>query len=468
MDRRKKLASNTLILSIGTFSSKLLVYFLMPLYTALLSTEQYGTADLITNAANLLIPFCCIGITHAVFRFSVDDQEDKGVIFSTGISVFLRSSAIFLILSPLLFFVSYINEYVWLLIVYVLCANIHAICAEYVRAKGRTVLFSAQGIVGTVLTILFNLVFLIGFDMGVVGYVLSVAVADAITTLLLIICDKLWQDFSFKSVSKAKTREMLKYSLPMMPTTVIWWITNVSDRYIVTYMKGAGANGIYSAAYKIPTLITLVATVFIEAWQFSVMSDSKKEEDVKSFFADIFERYQSIMFMGCSLIIPFSQIATSILLNEAYYEAWRFIPTLLVAAVFSSLTTFIGTVYTVSKKTVMSMVTALFGAVLNIVLNILLIPSMGAQGAAIATAVSYFSVFVFRIINSKKYVSFDTHTIRLFVNTVIVTAQSVFMIMELPFNLAVQIGSCVLLFAINGKTLVISVLGIIKNFFKKR
>ena len=99
MDKYKKLLSNTLILSIGTFASKLLVYFLMPLYTAILSKEQYGTADLITNAANLLIPFCCIGITHGVFRFAADKEENNKVIFSSGVSVLLISSAIFLILS---------------------------------------------------------------------------------------------------------------------------------------------------------------------------------------------------------------------------------------------------------------------------------------------------------------------------------------------------------------------------------
>lgn len=467
MDRNKRLASNTLILSIGTFSSKLLVYFLMPLYTALLTTEQYGTADLITNAANLLIPFCCIGITHAVFRFSADKGEDNKEIFSTGISVFIRSAIVFLLFSPLLFLVSYINEYVWLLIVYVLCANVHSICAEYVRAREKTSLFALQGIIGTALTIAFNLLFLIVLDMGVVGYVLSVAVADAITTVFLIIREKLWRDFSFKRVSSSKMREMLRYSIPMMPTTVIWWITNVSDRYIVTFMKGAAENGIYSAAYKIPTLITLISTVFIEAWQLSVISDSHGKEDTESFFSDIFYRYQSIVFMCCSLLIPLSQIGTAILLNEPYYDAWRFIPTLLVATVFSSLTSFMGTPYTVAKKTTMSMVTALFGALLNIVMNILLIPSMGAQGAAIATALSYFAVFVLRAINSRRYIAFNMHPTKLFLNTGIVLLQSIFMIMELPYNLWVQLGSVALLFVLNGRTVFGAMLGILKKILKK-
>ena len=137
MDKYKKLLSNTLILSLGTFASKLLVYFLMPLYTAILSKEQYGTADLITNAANLLIPFCCIGITHGVFRFAADKEENNKVVFSSGAAVLIVSSAIFLILSPLISLISYFDGFVWLLVFYVISSNFHTLAKEYVRAKGQ-------------------------------------------------------------------------------------------------------------------------------------------------------------------------------------------------------------------------------------------------------------------------------------------------------------------------------------------
>ena len=466
MSRYKKLLSNTLILSIGTFSSKLLVYFLMPLYTALLSKEQYGTADLITNAANFLIPFCCIGITHAVFRFAADSEEDARRVFSSGISVLSLSSVAFLALSPLLFFVPFLGEFSWLLVVYVICSNFHTLCAEYIRAKGHTTLFAVQGIVGTALTIGFNLLFLIPMEMGVVGYVLSVAVADAVGTVFLIIAAKLHRDFSAKLVSREKIKEMLKFSLPMMPTTVIWWITNVSDRYIVTYLKGSGENGLYSAAYKIPTLITLVATVFIEAWQFSAISDSKDGEDRNSFFGEVFERYQAIIFFGCACLIPLSQIATRALLDASYYEAWTFIPVLLVATVFSSLTSFMGTIYTVSKRTVMSMVSALFGAVLNIILNILLIPDMGAQGAGIATMISYMAVFLIRAVSSKRYMPFKLGVPKLVLNTAIIIAQAVLMLIGFEYNLWAQIVLVLALALLNARSVITAVWGILKNFKK--
>lgn len=466
MDKYKKLLSNTLILTVGMFASKLLVYFLMPLYTAILSKEQYGTADLITNAANLLIPFCCIGITHGVFRFAADAEENNKVVFSSGATVLILSSAVFLLLSPFISSIPYFESYSWLIAFYVISSNFHTLAKEYIRAKGYMKLYAAQSIFGTALTIAFNLLFLIPMKLGVTGYVLSVAVADAVGTVFLFIYAKLYKDFSFRLVSKSKIKEMLKYSLPMMPTTVIWWITNVSDRFVVTAICGSAENGLYSAAYKIPTVIALVAGVFNDAWQISAISESKDREEVREFFSAVFERYQSILFLGCSMLIPFTPLATKILLNESYYSAWTFMPLLLVATVFSSLLTFIGTIYTVKKRTAMSFVTAAIGAGLNIALNFMMIPSMGAQGAGIATALSYFTVFVIRAIHSKSFMPFNLKAWKLALNTLIVVAQIIFMVMNLPFNILAQIVLILALCALNAGSIISACKKVLKKFIK--
>lgn len=467
MDKYKKLLSNTLILSIGTFSSKLLVYFLMPLYTAILSKEQYGTADLITNAANLLIPFCCIGITHGVFRFSADSEENNRTVFSSGLGVLMASSAIFLVLSPLISLVPYFESYAPLLAFYVISSNFHTLCKEYIRARGQMKLYAFSGILGTALTIAFNLLFLIPMKLGVVGYVLSVAVADAVGTVFLVVYARLYRDVSLSSVSSAKIKEMLRYSLPMMPTTVIWWITNVSDRFVVTYICGSGENGLYSAAYKIPTLIALVASVFNEAWQISAISDKGDEREVSTFFSAVFERYQAVLFLGCSVLVPLSGIGTRILLDASYYDAWRFIPVLLLATVYSSLVTFIGTIYIFKKKTTMSLITAALGAILNIALNFAMIPSLGAQGAGIATAISYFTVFFVRAVHSRSFMPFDLKEWRLALNTLIVLAQIVLMLSGTWYNFPLQAVLVCTLCALNARSLITAVKGILKKFIKK-
>ena len=212
--------------------------------------------------------------------------------------------------------------------------------------------------------------------------------------------------------------------------------------------------------------VLAVAGVFNEAWQFSAISEAKDEKGVSSFFSEVFEKYQAILFLGCSMLIPFTQLATIILLDSSYYQAWSFMPVLLVATVFSSLVTFIGTIYTVKKRTMMSFITAALGAGLNIALNFLMIPSMGAQGAGIATAISYFAVFVFRAIHSKSFMPFDLKAHKLVLNTLIVCAQILFMIFALPFNFIVQGVLVCTLFAVNAKALIGAIKGILKKFIK--
>jgi len=254
---------------------------------------------------------------------------------------------------------------------------------------------------------------------------------------------------------------MLRYSIPLIPNTVFWWIISVSDRYMVTAFVGQGANGIYTAAYKIPTLITLICQVFAQAWTYSsVLEDDKKERS--EFFSRVFTFYLAILFAGASGIILFSKLFTGLLYHESYYESWRYIPVLTIATVFSSLVTFMGSVYTVSKKSLPAMLTVTAGALTNVALNFLLIPEtlggvslagMGAMGAAIATFISYAVVFAARAATANRHVPFDMHLPLLVINTLLVGVQAVLMLLEVPLWWLWEVLLLGAVLALNGKAL---------------
>ena len=466
--KQKKLILNTLILGLGVFGSKLLVFLMMPLYTGILSPAEYSAADLISQTANLLMPLACIGITDGVFRFAMDKEADKRQVLSSGLAVLALAGAVFLLLSPLVGLVDYFSDHVWLIAAYVLSANVHAVCAQYVRARDKTMLFALQGVINTALVIILNILFLVVFKMGVVGYVLSVVLADFAVTIFLLIAGKLYKDIRIKSVKGSVIKDLLKYSVPMIPATIFWWITSVSDRYMVTYFSGEAENGLYSAAYKIPTILTLVSTVFMEAWQYSAVSDtdasgkSISSESV-DFFGNVFSHFQSIMYLAGSGIIAFSQIFIIILCADSYFEAWRFIPILTLASVFSAFTSFAGSVYLVKKKSMLTLLTSMSGAVINVALNLLLIPKMGAQGAAVATAVSYLVVFVIRAVNARKYVPFSLSLTRMLASIVVITAQTAAMLLFDEYIIITQAVSLLLICAINLVPLVKGTLRMLKN-----
>lgn len=452
MNKYKKLLSDTVILGIGTFASKALVLLMMPFYTDCLSPSQYSTADLISQTANLLIPLACAGVCDGLFRFTLDSGADKPSVLRTSSTMLLMSTLIFLLLSPLLLLVDFFDGYAWLVVAYVLSANIHSVCAQYVRACDRPRLFALQGIINTATVVALNILFLLAFDMGVTGYVLSVVIADLTTSCFVIIAARLDRDMLRGRFCRELSGRLLRYSLPMIPTTIFWWITNVSDRYLVTAMCGESVNGIYSAAYKIPTLITLLCAVFYEAWQFSAVKDAE-DKTRSDFFGQVFGYYSSLMFMGGSGVILLSRVFVNILFADTYAEAWQYIPLLTAAAVFSALTTFMGSVYLVKKKSMLSFLTSMLGAVLNIILNLALIPVIGAQGAAIATVVSYMSVFVVRTVSAQRHVGFRINYLVLSLNTVLVAAQCIVTVMAPDRWYLYSGGITLLMLVLNGVTL---------------
>ena len=201
-------------------------------------------------------------------------------------------------------------------------------------------------------------------------------------------------------------KDLLRFSLPLIPTTVCWLITDLSDRYMVTYFCGDHINGIYSAAYKIPTIVNLISGIFMQAWQFSAVAQSSDEEACKSFYSEVFRGFLSVIMIGAAGLILLSRFLSGLLLNSAYFEAWQFMPTLLCATALEAIVSFLATVYMVRKKSMHSFLTAMVGTLLNIALNLLLIPEWGALGAAVATLASYAAVLIVRMIDAPRIIKF--------------------------------------------------------------
>ena len=406
-----KLFSDTVILAIGTFGSKLLVFLLMPLYTALLSPSQYGTAELITGTANLIMPFACVGITNGIFRFAAEKGTDREGVFSSGMVLLGAGLCGTVLLGAVALCIGAAwRTEILLVVLYVLAADLQAVCAQYVRAVDRTRLFAVQGILNTLVTVGFNILFLMAFDLGVTGYVLSTVVGNLLTTAFLVVSARLWRVFRLSHVSRTAMRELFRFSLPMVPTTICWLITDLSDRYLVSWFCGEAVNGVYSAAYKIPTIVNLVSGIFMQAWQFSAVVQSADGEECSRFYSQVFRGFLSVIFIGSGGLILLSPWLCRLLLNSAYHEAWRYMPILLCSAALESVVSFLASVYMVRKKSMHSFLTAVAGTGLNLLLNFLFIPRTGtfggALGAAIATLIGYAAVWVLRMADVPRLLRF--------------------------------------------------------------
>lgn len=432
-DRYKQLLSFTIILSIGTIISKLMTYVVLtPLYTHTLTTEEFGVVDLVVQTANLLMPLVSLGINQAVLRFGMDGETDRGSVLTTGLAVNLIGFAVFLLFYPLIRLIPAFGEYALLIYLFIFCSITHYLFAYCVKSMHKAKLFSICVIIGTAITVVLDVIFLAVLDMGIVGYILAIALSDLICSFILIFSAKLYKLIRFSKLKSDVIKAMLKYSIPLIPNSALWWITDYSDRYMVTEFVSKSANGLYSLAYRLPNMLVMVCGIFMDAWQMSVLSEKSRLERQK-FFTNVFAMYQSVIFVGASALILGAKLVTRIMAAPDYYDSWQYIPTLVFATAMSCFVTFLGTIYVVEKKSKSSLVTTVIGTVVNLVGNLLLIPRMGPHGAALATALSYGLVVVLRGFHTRRFIPIGWGLPRFGANMALVIAQCFIMVFEVPY-----------------------------------
>ena len=460
----KKLLKNSSILGAGAFLSKAIVFFLLPLYSSVMSDAEYGIADLVAQSSNLLFPIVTLGICQGVFRFAFGKKKDQSAVFTTGLVMLFAGMVFFTLISPLLSQISKITDYVLLLGMYVFMYALNTLCGSFIRGLGKVKAFAFRGVICTVFTVVFNLFFLLVLKLGVVGYLLANICADFVTVLYMLWACDLLDYIELKKMSKSLMIEMLKFSVPLIPTTICWWIVNMSDRFMITYMVSDGANGIYAMAYKVPNLMIVVTGIFTDAWQMSLVNEENKGKKWGAFFTHIFDGFKSVMFVGSSLIILFARLIAAILYKNEFYEAWRFMPFLVIACAFEGMVSFVAVIYIVKKKSVDSLICAGIGAAVNLILNFILIKTMSAMGAAIATMLSYIAVFFVTTYLSRELVRYRVKIHFLAINFGLVLLQSILTVLEVKYYIVFSVIITLIVAVINFK----SVYGTVRDLLSRR
>lgn len=425
MNKYRKLIGNTLIFAIGQTSAKILGFLLIRIYTAVLTPDQYSTAELLYNTLNILYPIVSFSMADAILRFGADKSYDIRKVYSSANILLFAGMTVFALTLPLWNMLSLYRNYTLLLFVYCLFSSFRQLAAQCTRAAGKVKLFAVDGIIAVFTQFICNLIFMVHFDMGINGYILSFICSDAFSVIFLYTAGRLYKLNKFRYTDRSIIKEMLKYSLPLIPTYLLWWITSSSDRIFVIKMEGSEVNGVYAAAYKLPTLLMFLTTMFYQAWQLSSVEE-KDSSDLRDFYSNVFNIYSSLIFFAAAFLILFAGPITGILLSgETYSDAEKYTDILIISMVFQCFCQFLSSIYSVKKKSGKSCITALVAAITNIILNLILIPVWGVYGAAIATAASYFICFIIRAADTRKYIPFKINTLKVAINSVLLIIMAV-------------------------------------------
>lgn len=407
-DKYKYLGKNTLIFAISSFGTKILSFLLVPLYTSVLSTVEYGSADLITTTATLLVFVLTINISSSVLRFTIEQRKSGRKVLSYGIRVLVVSSLICGILLGLVYYSKILDwpaYYFLFIFLYFFATALYEIMTNYLRAIDKVKHVAIAGVLSSLIIIISNIVFLVIIKIGLVGYLVSLILGPLLASVFcILIAGEPIKTYFFVDCSRELKREMVIYCTPLIFNNIALWINAFLDRYFVTYYCGVAENGIYSVSGKISTILATFYSVFSNAWTLSAIIEFDKD-DKDGFFSKTYNTYGALMTTLCSIIILFNIPLSKFLYSKNFFEAWRYSSILLMSVMFNTFTSFQGSLFTAAKETKLIATTTVISALVNTCLNILFIPRFGGIGAAVATAIAYFIMWLTRYIYLKRFIN---------------------------------------------------------------
>mgnify|MGYP004629942983 FL=1 len=419
MSKGKDLAKNTAIVSIGKICTQLITFLLLPVYTAVLSNEEYGVVDLLNTLTSLLLPIVTLQIEQGIFRYLIDCREnnEKQIKLITTIIRFMIIQSIaciviFLCVSPFIH-----NEYKYFLMANLLMGIFSSLLLQICRGLGDNATYAIGSFITGAFTVVLNVIFIVAFRWGAYGMLGATAISNFICAVYIFLKRKIYKYIKPKQFDKTILKEIIKYSVPLIPNMISWWIVSASDRTIISAVIGIAQNGIYSAANKFSGVFTTLYSVFNLTWTESA-SININSEDRDEFFSKILDfviRFFGCLCLGTIAVMPF---VFNILINEKFAEAYYQIPILILGSVFNILVSFVGSIYVAKKLTKEIAKTSIISAVINIFVNIVLIKSIGLYAASISTVIAYALMFIYRWIDVKKYVKFNVNKILMFALTI--------------------------------------------------
>lgn len=431
MGNYKYLAKNIGVLALSNFATKLLSFFLVPLYTSILTTEEYGTYDLFATTVYLLVPILTLNIQDATIRFSLDKNYEKKDIISISLDIFGKGLVILLVFSAVNHVANLFpifNDYLLVFVLMYIFQALVGIMTAFARGCEKITEISIASVLGSVVFIGLNILFLVIFKLGLMGYFLSSILGNLSQVLYLTRVTQTWRYLRFRGINKDTEGSMLKYSCPLIANTVAWWITNASDRYVVMWLCGTAANGIYSVAYKIPSILNILQSIFTQAWTLSAVKEFDPE-DKDGFFSNMYNGFNCLMVLACSFLILSAKFFARILYAKDFYKAWEYVPFLLISIVFGATAGYIGGIFSALKEAKMLAQSTTIGAVVNIILNIVLVSMVGAIGAAVSTAISYIVVWGIRLCYMRRYLQAKLYLKRDIASYILLVIQAVLLLL---------------------------------------
>ncbi len=403
----KELLKNTIIIYIGRFCTQFISFFLVPIYTNLLSTADYGYVDLLQTYITLLVPIIIFRFDSGVFRFLIDErnnEKNKDKIISNTIFVITVQIVILLILFAMCN--SFFDiKYFLFVILNIVALALSTICLQISRGLGKNVDYSISSIICGLTTVIVNIVFITILKKNASYILLASCIGNLLCSIYLFFRCKIYKYVHKNKMDIQQLKQMLKYSIPMIPDGLSWWIVNASDRTIISILIGNSFNGIFAVSHKFANIISSFSQVFNMTWQESA-SKYINEDDKDAFFSKILNDAIISFSILCLLLMSGMALIYKLFVGHEYFSSYYYIPILLFGNFLTVISGIFGGVYIAKKQTKSVAKTTMMAAIVNIIVHFILIRKIKLWAACISTLISYSVLTLYRYYDVKKYVNF--------------------------------------------------------------
>lgn len=423
-NKYKKLIKNTTIFAVGSFGSKLLTFLIVPLYTHILTTNDYGIVDLFSITVSLMLPFSTIVIYEAIIRYKLTGEINAEQSVRMSYLALLIGSVISILSIPIIYTIFGSSYIVFLYFVCLFFTSYNQIFSQYLRANEQITAYTVNGVIVTVATLVLNLLFLFVLRLGFYSFLYSMILSQILASIQVTISSKNYRYLINFYIDKNIFTNSLRYSILLIPNNLMWWIMNAGDKYIINYYLGTGMNGIYALSMKFPTILNLIFTIFMQAWQMSAISESYKE-GANDFYDKVYKAVLLLLCLSASILIAIIKPVFELIIGSDFLVAWKYVPFLLIATILGCLATFFGVIYLVNKNSKGIFITTMYGAIINVIMNFLFIRKIGLYGVALGTAIGYIFMLYIRMRDANRELKFKFNVGFLLVNIMLLFVESV-------------------------------------------
>ena len=426
--RGSKFIKDIGIYAIGNIGSKLITFLMVPLYTHFVhSTSDFGYYNWCLTVCFLLIPFVTVQMRDGAFRFLLDCDDDtqrkRIVTFVTRAMVFTMSlSVLVAIVLAMTTRIPYLAYVLGMLI----AMSLQEVYSQVFRGLGNNRAFVMVGILSALGIGVFSYVFVVLLGWGIKGIFLANTFARVLALgLVELKVQLIVRNIKWSLDAREVVIDIMRYTLPLLPGSLCWWLTSNSDSMFITHFLGYGINGVYAVAIRFTGIITTLGLIFYQAWQETAILQYNSA-DRNRFFSKMFNGYIFLLSMILVGYVFMLKVNYGWLVGPEYQASIKYIYPLAVSAVIFAIVAFFDMGYQCAKDTMRTLPAVLLAAFVNVSLNFLLINSLGVYGVIITQFITYVVLVTYRWFDMKRYFT-------LTVNPRIIIPISIVALSAIPF-----------------------------------